>query len=282
LLRRGELVRYESSSRQFTPFLSGISAGELDFSRDGQWVAYVSYPERHLWRSRIDGSERQQLTESPVAASLPRWSPDSKQIVYVDIQAGRSWKTFLISAQGGTPQDLFDGKEAVVDPTWSPDGRRICFGLSPYSEAGSKKIYVLDLSSKPISTVPGSDSLYSPRWSPDGRHLAALSSDSKKLLLYDFKTQKWTDWIDEPGAIGFPTWSRDSRYVYYDNTSTENSAFLRVKVGQTRSEFLIDLRDMHRYGKYGWAWSGLAADDSPLLVRDVSTDEIYSFDLELP
>jgi Tol biopolymer transport system component len=282
LLRRGELVRYESSSRQFTSFLSGISAGELDFSRDGHWVVYVSYPDRNLWRSRTDGSERQQLTESPVAASLPRWSPDGKQIVYVDIQAGRSWKTFLISAQGGTPQDLLGGKEAVVDPTWSPDGRRICFGLSPYSDAGSKKIYVVDLSSKQISTVPGSDSLYSPRWSPDGRHLAALSSDSKKLLLYDFKTQKWTDWIDEPGAIGFPTWSRDSRYVYYDNTSTENSAFLRVKVGQTRSEFLIDLRDMHRYGKYGWAWSGLAADDSPLLVRDVSTDEIYSFDLELP
>ena len=35
LLPRGELVRYESRSRQFTPFLSGISAGELDFSRDG-------------------------------------------------------------------------------------------------------------------------------------------------------------------------------------------------------------------------------------------------------
>ena len=61
----------------------------------------------------------------------------------------------------------------------------------------------------------------------------------------------WTDWIDEPGAIGFPTWSRDGMYVYYHNTSTEKSALLRVKVGQTHSEFLIDLRDMHRYGKYG-------------------------------
>ena len=53
-------------------------------------------------------------------------------------------------------------------------------------------------------------------------------------------------------------------------------------MGQTRSEFLIDLRDMRRYGKYGWAWSGLAPDDSALLVRDVSTDEIYALDLELP
>jgi dipeptidyl aminopeptidase/acylaminoacyl peptidase len=32
---RAELVRYDSRSSQFVPFLSGISAGELDFSRDG-------------------------------------------------------------------------------------------------------------------------------------------------------------------------------------------------------------------------------------------------------
>jgi hypothetical protein len=44
-LPRGELVRYDSRSRQFAAFLSGISAGELDFSRDGKWVAYMSYPE---------------------------------------------------------------------------------------------------------------------------------------------------------------------------------------------------------------------------------------------
>jgi hypothetical protein len=30
------------------------------------------------------------------------------------------------------------------------------------------------------------------------------------------------------------------------------------------------------------AWSGLAPDGSALFVRDLSTDEIYSLDLELP
>ena len=42
--QRGELVRYDSKSRQFVPFLSGISAVEPTFSRDGKWVAYASYP----------------------------------------------------------------------------------------------------------------------------------------------------------------------------------------------------------------------------------------------
>src|SRR4051812_22496615 len=35
--------------------------------------------------------------------------------------------------------------------------------------------------------------LFSPHWSPDGRYIAAQSSDSQKLMLFDFKTQKWAE-----------------------------------------------------------------------------------------
>ena len=59
---RGELARFNQKSQQFEPYLSGISADSVDFSKDGQWVAYVTYPEGNLWRSKADGSERLQLT----------------------------------------------------------------------------------------------------------------------------------------------------------------------------------------------------------------------------
>jgi serine/threonine protein kinase len=45
LQARGELVRYDSRSRQFLPFLSGISVDQVDFSTDGEWVTYVTVPE---------------------------------------------------------------------------------------------------------------------------------------------------------------------------------------------------------------------------------------------
>ena len=79
---RGGLVRYDSKAGQFVPFLSGISAGDVAFSKDGQWIAYVTYPEGTLWRSKADGSERVQLSYPPLYPVLPRWSPDGKQIVF--------------------------------------------------------------------------------------------------------------------------------------------------------------------------------------------------------
>jgi eukaryotic-like serine/threonine-protein kinase len=275
---RGELVRYDGQSRQFLPFLSGISISALNFSRDGKWIAYVSYPDGTLWRSRADGSERLRLTFPPVSAFGPNWSPDGTQIAYLDAQSGQPWKIFLISARGGTPEQMLSEKEYQADAQWFPDGQRIIFGRTPFIPGSSEKValQVLDLNSKQSSPFPGSENLYSPRLAPDGKHLAALSSDNKKLLLFDFQTQRWTDWVSESGSIiGSPTWSRDGRYVYYN----QKPGYRRVKVGQTRSELIVDLKNLRRSG---FGWSGLTPDDSVLFVRDVSTDEIYALEVELP
>ena len=69
--QRGELVRYDMKSHEFVPFLSGISAVEPSFSRDGQWVAYESFPDENLWRSRSDGSDKMQLTYPPIKVGVP-------------------------------------------------------------------------------------------------------------------------------------------------------------------------------------------------------------------
>ena len=53
---RGEVVRYDVNSKQFVPVLPSISAFNPTFSSDGKWVAYTSYPDHTLWRSRADGT----------------------------------------------------------------------------------------------------------------------------------------------------------------------------------------------------------------------------------
>jgi hypothetical protein len=72
---RAEAIRFDEPSGQFVPYFSGISAEGLAFSKDGQYVAYTSYPDGILGRSKLDGSERRQLTFTLYRVLLPRWSP---------------------------------------------------------------------------------------------------------------------------------------------------------------------------------------------------------------
>ena len=178
---RGQLVRYDSKSGQFSPFLGGMSAEFVDFSKDGQWVAYVSYPGGNMWRSRADGSERLQLTYPPGYAVNPRWSPDGKKIVFFEMFADKPGKIFEVSPEEGSPRELMsDDANPQWDPNWSPDGSKIVFGGTAVNAASV--ISILDLATHKVSALPGSQGLYSPRWSPNGRYIAGLSADESILL----------------------------------------------------------------------------------------------------
>ncbi|MGA7046045.1 MAG: protein kinase, partial [Candidatus Sulfotelmatobacter sp.] len=71
--RRFDLVRMSGNSQQFSIYLQGVSAGEADITRNGEWMTYVSHPDLTLWRSKPDGSSRTQLTYAPMLAHMPRW-----------------------------------------------------------------------------------------------------------------------------------------------------------------------------------------------------------------
>jgi len=139
----------------------------------------------------------------------------------------------------------------------------------------------MDLKARLVSTLPGSEGLYGPRWSPDGRMIAALRAGSETLLVFDLPTQKWTEL--ERIYVGYPSWSRDSTYVYFDSPVGE-PGFYRVRVADHKLERLFSLKNVRfaDTGGTGSYWTGLAPDDSPLLLRDVGSQEIYALDWEAP
>jgi Tol biopolymer transport system component len=120
---RGELLRYDSGAQQSLPYLPGLWASSLNFSRDGEWVVYSLYPEANLWRSRIDGSEKFQLTVGPMRAESPSWSPDGKKIAFIGSERYGRWRIFLSPSEGGNPERLIPGDASECDPGWSPDGK---------------------------------------------------------------------------------------------------------------------------------------------------------------
>jgi Tol biopolymer transport system component len=278
---RAQVVRYDGKAQQFLPFLSGIPASDLAFSRDGQWMAYVGIPDNSLWRSRVDGSERLQLTYSPDVAILPVWSPDSTQIAFATIPSGGIASARVVSAQGGASQPLLPDGGFGVDFNWSSDGSQIIFSYGPGNP--EVRILVLDLKTRQVSTLPGSQGLFSPRRSPDGRYLTATSKDYRKLMLYEFATARWSVWATEQGNISYPSWSKDSKSLYFDNFFTDHPTARRIKLGETHSEELFSLAGLHQYqGTSSGTWSGLAPDGSKLYVQDLSAQEIYALDVEFP
>lgn len=279
---RFELQRYDQDARHFFPYLNGISAGELDFAHDGQWLTYVSYPEHTLWRSKVDGSQRSQLTYPPLQAHLPRSSPDGKQIAFMASEPGQPWKLYVIPSAGGTAQPLTNEKANESDLTWMPDGKSIVYGHMPwlqYANSSESGIEILDLNTRQVSPLPGSQGLFSPRVSPDGRYLAALSADSKKLMLYEFATKRWSQLAQ--ATFAYDNWSHDSRYIYLEDYS-QGDDIVRVSVQGGPLQRLESVKDIPR-GSDPWAsWLGLAPNDAPVLMRDQSTQEIYGLDLQLP
>jgi len=275
--RRGQLERYDVKSKAFEPFLSGISAQDVSYSKDGIWVAYVSFPEGILWRSKADGSDKLQLSSLPVYAVLPRWSPDGKEIVFYGLEQGKPARVYDVPADGGSPRDLMpDQSGNQADPSWSPEGDRLAFG--GVANAGSTAIHILDMKTRQIATLPDSDGLFSPRWSPDGRYLVALHSDSSGLTLFDFKTQKWSMLVK--GLVGYPCWSHDGHYVYLARLFGD-SGVVRVAIPSGKAEQVSDLRKIQMTGLYGF-WLGLTADDSPLVLKDAGTQEIVSMSWTAP
>jgi len=161
------------------------------------------------------------------------------------------------------------------DPNWSPDGNKIVFSSGALYGADSA-VRVLDLSNHQISTLPGSHALFAPKWSPDGRYIVAIPENSLSLVLFDFQTHKWSEL--RKGIAAWTNWSRDGRYVYFLHWP-DNPAVFRIRISDRRVERVVDLKHFPLTGFFA-GWLGLTPDDSPLLLHDIGSQDIYALDWE--
>jgi Tol biopolymer transport system component len=276
----GELVRYDASTGLFVPLLGGLSATCVEFSRDGRWITYVSYPDWTLWRSRPDGSDRLQLTFPPVKTYLPRWSPDGRRIAYVADLPDKMPRIYVVDAEGGKPQPVLPGNQIEMDPTWSSEGTRLLFSSLPSpTREDPIAIWIVDLRTGEVFTLPGSEGLFSPRWSPDGKSIVALSADCTRLRLYTRATRSWRELISGTAPLGYPNFTRDGTRVQL----LEGDQIVRVHVADGHIERVTTLKHMSLVGIQGRAsWIGLASDDSPITLRERSVPEVYALDVAWP
>ena len=285
--QRAQLQRLDAKSQQFVPFLDGISAGEIDFSRDGKWVTYVSYPDYLLWRSRSDGSEKLQVTYPPTTVSMPRWSPDGRQIAYLCILPGKLPKACIVSADGGASQEItMEEQHWPDDPQWSRDGKSLVLALYPPGIISTRpqdfSVVQFDLQTKKFSILPGSEGMVGPRWSPDGRYISTFTADTRKEMLLELSTGKWSE-LATGTILQYPNWSPDSKYAYFEDVGADGPEIDRVSVTTRKKDRVVALKGISRViMDSNVPWNGMAPDGSPLIMRDVGSRELYSLELQLP
>ena len=274
--QNGELVRIDAKSDQPQPYLGGKSAEGVSFSPDGRYIAYVTFPEGILWKANRNGSNPIQLTDPPMYPALPRWSPDGSQILFASMNAEGEFKSYLISAQGGTPHPLLpEDKGEQGNPNWSPDGHKIVFDSREKAGDTARHVTrIVDLASHQITQLPGE--YWSPRWSPSGQFIAGLTHSTNELSLFDLKKQQWSTLLK--GRTGYPTWSRNGQFIYCLRLSSEPGVY-RIRRTGGQAERIVDLNGFHATSVLG-DWMGLDPEDQPILLRDEGGVNIYALTLE--
>ncbi|MEO8456975.1 MAG: hypothetical protein ABI559_04100 [Chloroflexota bacterium] len=178
-------------------------------NRNGS-LAYADGVSSNVGLMHVDGSERKTF----LPGHDPAWSPDGKQVAYVDgLQVG------LANADGSNDHLVTLGK----DPAWTPNGDLLVSSLGDiFSIPGGSGTPVN------LTNTPGVDES-EPAASPDGLYVAFSSNQdvndpSTPLAQTDFNLwlMNTVDYVSgqylfeesNPGEYGgHPTWSPDSKQI---------------------------------------------------------------------
>ncbi len=277
------LLRIDPKTSAKTAMLSESGATDMDFSLDGQWAVYAAREDGTLWKSRIDGSNRVQLTAGAAGAFAPHWSPDQKQILFTGFLLDKQPRLYVVSAQGGAPKTVLpaDNQWASVSGDWRTDGRQIVLDVQDTAKASEPTIRILDLESGVLTELQGSEGLIEPRWSSDGRFIAALDPGKKQVRLFDCKLKKWSVIAD----ANFPStlrWSPGGDALYFQDSDEVEEAVFRVPMASRETERVTGFGDLLSAGAKRCIFTGLSPDGAVYVTVDHGDVDVYSIDLKLP
>lgn len=274
-----DLVAFNIASRVFRPYMPGVAAEDLDFSRDGTRIAWVNPTDHRIWIGLPDGSDARRLPIADYDNELPRWAPDGKQIAFMAKFEGHPWRIFIASQDGTHLREASAGMDNQGAPTWSPDGRRIAYGNVLCEESNSCAIHLIDLSNGSESTLAGSEGLETARWSPDGRFIAALQPETREVFLFELRNGKWRKLAGGINGNNL-NWSSDSRYLYASSPNGDKPEIVRLSPEDGSIAPAVDLSDFARLAGRVDPWFTLTPDGSIVFVRRHQPTEVYALSFE--
>ena len=150
----------------------------VDIAQDGQLAIDLL---GKIWLIPDNGGVAQAISDTPPAARRPRWSPDSKTIIF-QARASDQEQLWLYRVDENATTNISNGKFYDYHPAWHPDGDRIVYA-SDRRDSGFD-LWELDVATEltwRISDLPGDET--EPAWSSDGRDLVYIHRHDGKWSL---------------------------------------------------------------------------------------------------
>jgi Tol biopolymer transport system component len=198
---------------------------ELDVSRDGKWIVYeyVSRGNSNTYKTPSAGGEAVQLTDSPWNKWRPRWSPDGREIAFMEGQrfAAEGVRLSAMPAEGGPPVVLASTSRGWNHyPAWSPDGLRIAFRST---RTGQSRLFIVSRDSvggpwHEAVQLTAFDCRIPSDWAPDGSGVLCTSGRDLVLVSPEGKVVWRRDLAATSGLSNEGGWdarySRDGRTIF--------------------------------------------------------------------
>ena len=193
------------------------------------WVVTSIKQKRGDWDlvlMRPDGSKQRKLTDTPDwSEAAPRWSPDSRRLLYRRIKAGTvishdrwGFQGELVMADAMARNGRVMGKHPWG--CWSPDGTQIsCLSL--------KGIEILDVATGKVKRRMKRAGYFQQLfWSPDGKWFCGTANVGGELwtiVRMDVATGKWN--VVSRFRNCTPDWFPDSRQVVFSNRPANQKGY---------------------------------------------------------
>lgn len=217
------------------------TVGSPRISPNDQWVLYTQSVrdwdddelERttHIWRVRVDGTDRRQLTFGESNSGSPAWFPDGSKIAFSSGRGkGDVSQVFSMYVDGGEAWQVTEHEGGVSQFSIAPDGEMILFTardqLSEEQERRQKMrddaevvderfqmthLWRFDIESGKSKRLTGGDFTVSdPQWSPDSSRVAYVSRPTTKV-----DDSSWSDvWVVD---------LEGSAELFYENAGPDTS-----------------------------------------------------------
>ena len=231
-------------------------------SRDGRMLAYQATTaeggQPDIWVMQVgSGAPINRTADTTEADRAPVWAPDDSAIAFHSTRDGGGY--YVMPALGGPARRVIDSP-SQGRPQWSPDGSELA-GVVQDGDRRQIEIVSLQTGAKRSIPLTHSTRRFDLSWSPDGRFFAIVDAISDEGEIGDLLVISATDGRDHSIADGrfavwAPSWSRDSRTLYFVSNRDGNMDLWEQRVSGDGSALGVAARVTNGVGMRFAALSG--------------------------